>query len=169
MSRDSIDDLVERYKGRGALVDSNLLLMYCIGEYDVRAMQRFKRIRAYGVRDLTLMRRLLSLFKRIVTTPNILTEVSNLAGQLGDGLRAQFLSHLGKTVEILTEEYCPSATASQHQYFAKCGLTDSAIMEVARANYLVITDDFRLANMIEKQGIDVINFEHVRSSYLLKG
>jgi hypothetical protein len=161
------DELISRYADKGALIDSNLLLAYFIGSYDSQAMLNFKRTRSFTVRDLDLMKKLLSLFKKIVTTPNVLTEVSNLAGQLGDAVRTNFLSQMAKKVEVLDEEYCASSQACSHQYFAKCGLTDAAMMEVARKRYLVITDDFRLANIMASLEIDVINFNHIRSSYLL--
>jgi len=168
MSRDFVSELVSQYASRGALIDTNLLLMYFIGLYDVQAMLNFKRTSAYTEQDVPLMKKLMSFFKKIVTTPNVLTEVSNLAGQLGDPLRTQFFSSLKGNVEMLEEEYCPSANASAHPYFATCGLTDSAVMEIARKRYLVITDDFRLAGLMSKQGMDVLNFNRVRTAFLLK-
>ncbi len=58
--------------------------------------------------------------------------------------------------------------ACGHRYFTKCGVTDCTIMQTVRKKYLVVTDDFRLAQIMSQLDIDVINFNHVRSVYLLK-
>jgi hypothetical protein len=94
--------------------------------------------------------------------------VANLAGQLSEPTRTGFLESLGTEIEVLDEEYCQSATASAHPYFCRCGLTDSAMVQIAKNKYLVVTDDFRLAGLMSAQGIDVINFNHIRQSYLLR-
>ena len=37
-----------------------------------------------------------------------------------------------------------------------------AIIDLVKGQYLVLTDDFRLSNYLGKQGIDVLNFNHLR-------
>jgi hypothetical protein len=34
---------------------------------------------------------------------------------------------------------------------------------LAKGNYLVMTDDFRLAGYLQKEAVDVINFNHIRT------
>lgn len=47
--------------------------------------------------------------------------------------------------------------------FGKFGLTDAGIYEVARGNYLVLTDDFKLSQHMLSRHIEAINFNHLRS------
>ncbi len=51
----------------------------------------------------------------------------------------------------------------QSDRFPKLGLTDSAILHLAKDKYLVLTDDFTLCQFLQKAGIDVLNFNHIRS------
>ncbi len=104
MNTGFLDELISKYENKGVLIDANLLLMYFLGFYDLRTMCAFKRTEKYSDEDWVLMRRLTSLFKKIVTTPNVITEVSNLAGQLGEPVKTEFFTHMAKSVEVLTEE-----------------------------------------------------------------
>jgi uncharacterized protein YaiI (UPF0178 family) len=47
--------------------------------------------------------------------------------------------------------------------FHRLGLTDAAIAALARHNYLFLTDDFDLYSTLVNQGVDAINFNHLRS------
>ena len=60
-----------------------------------------------------------------------------------------------------------SATLARHglaqaESFAKFGLTDTAIVKLVKDQFLVLTDDFPLSNYLGKQGVDVLNFNHLR-------
>ncbi len=77
---DHVLQLVERYRSRGVLVDSNVLLLYFVGAYQRQLVPRFKRTAQFTVEDYDLLVHFLSNFRRIVTTPNILTEVNGLLG-----------------------------------------------------------------------------------------
>jgi len=41
-------------------------------------------------------------------------------------------------------------------------LTDSSILLAARNGFLILTDDFPLSNFLASEGLDVINFNHLR-------
>jgi uncharacterized protein YaiI (UPF0178 family) len=47
--------------------------------------------------------------------------------------------------------------------FTKFGLTDCGIINLCREQYLVLTDDLKLANYLQKEGIDTINFNNIRT------
>ena len=47
--------------------------------------------------------------------------------------------------------------------FQRLGLTEAAIAALARRNCLLLTDDFDLYSTLVKQGVDAINFNHLRS------
>jgi hypothetical protein len=168
MTASFVDQLLTKYLRKGILVDTNLLLLYFMGEFDPAQIGQFKRTNQFTVQDFYLIRKLISLANRIVTTPNILTEVSNLASQLPESSNLRFLERLNQRLDVLAEEYCPSVAGCAHPYFSRCGLTDAVIMHLARNQYLVVTEDFRLAGLMSQSGIDVINFNHIRQSYMLK-
>ena len=155
-------ELVQRYRTAGVLVDTNILLLFFIGSVERRLIKRFKRTQGFEQNDFDLTIGFLKLFEnRIVTTPHILTEVSNLAGQLGPQ-KQRFFSYFAKGISQLIEHYEPSANLAQAESFAKFGLTDTAIVKLVKDQFLVLTDDFPLSNYLGKQGVDVLNFNHLR-------
>lgn len=164
MSGPLLSESIQRYRTTGVLVDTNILLLLFIGSVDRRLIERFKRTMARGFEasDYELLTSFLKLFEdRVVTTPHILTEVSNLAGQLGSQ-KQRFFSYFAKGISQLIEHYKPSADLARAVSFAKFGLTDTAIIDLVKGQYLVLTDDFRLSNYLGKQGVDALNFNHLR-------
>jgi len=89
-------------------------------------------------------------------------EVNSLANQLGEPERSLCLSALAKGMALLNESYLESREVVKAENFTKFGLTDCGIINIAREQYLVLTDDLKLANYLEKSGIDTINFNNIR-------
>jgi rRNA-processing protein FCF1 len=156
------EQLVAQYKNKGVLIDTNLLLLLVVGAYDPERISRFKRTDKFSADGFYILSAFFKSFDRVMTTPHILTEVSNLAGQLPDDIKTNFYSLFAEHLALLEEHYTPSAQLSSVTQFRKLGLTDCGILELSRNQYLVLTDDFRLAGHLDSQGIDVINFNHIR-------
>ncbi len=157
-----LEHLLTQYKRKGVLVDSNVLLLYFVGMYDPQRIPKFKRTIMFAVEDFYTLLSLFRYFSKVVTTPNILTEVSNLANPLANDLTSTFYKQFAHQITVLEEHYIKSAKLSPMPQLAKLGLTDAGILDLAQGQYLVLTDDFRLVGHLEKQGIDVINFNHLR-------
>lgn len=160
-----IDQLAQRYKQTGIFVDTNILLLYFIGAFDQNLIPKFKRTRQFIVEDHTILVRILSFFDKVVTTPNILTEVSNLSGQLGEPVRSEYFKKLSSDITLLEEEYVASQDVGDMQEFVRFGLTDAGVIYLTRGKYLVLTDDFRLSQYLQSTGVDTINFNHIRFAY----
>ena len=84
-----IIELLQRYRGKGVLLDTNILLLYFVGAFNPEEIPRFKRTKMFTVEDHDTLVGILGYFEKIVTTPNILTEVSNLSGQLAEHLKGK--------------------------------------------------------------------------------
>lgn len=164
MTLAEIDARIPRYKEKGLLVDTNLLLLYLVGEVEPRLVPAFKRTREYTVDEFLLVKAIVESFSVVITTPNILTEVSNLAGHLEGKWQPRFFAILAERVKTLQEEYVPARQAVGAAIFQKLGLTDSAILLACQSGYLAFTADFPLANYLETNRLDVINFNRIRSS-----
>jgi len=158
-----LDSLISKYATKGLLVDSNLLLVYFVGMFDPERIPKFKKTMAFTVDEFRLLAKFFDVFKKVVTTPNILTEVSNLSGQLSESLRASFHGDFGDRIPRLEEHYASSASLATSTHFKRFGLTDSGIVELVKGNYLVLTDDLRLYGLLLNRGADAINFNHIRS------
>lgn len=165
MKGDYFSDLISRYSGKGVLLDSNLLLLYFVGRYDPERIGTFKRTYSQGftVDDFELLCRLLDCFGTVVTTPNILTEVSNLSNQLHNDEKDSYYVVFANRADLLAERYTESKKICILEHFKRYGLTDSGIISCAKGNYLVVTDDASLVGCLENLGIDVINFSHLKT------
>jgi hypothetical protein len=159
---DYFGQLIQRYSKHGIIIDTNILLLFFIGN------SKHRRTSQYLPTDYDLLLKFLKRFQnRIVTTPNILTEVSNLLGNCSTPDQKKLWSEFTSKISVLGEKYLVSQLISQTPMFSKFGLTDSAIIELVKEKYLVLTDDAMLFQYLEKSRIDVINFTHLRASNLL--
>jgi rRNA-processing protein FCF1 len=168
MQPDDLLEIIRKYQNKGILVDTNLLLLYFLGKVAPDQIERFKRTSdRYTRNDYDLLAAFLRHFSVIATTPNVLTEVSNLSGQLTGGVRDRCFHEFAKQIVQLDETYVPSTSVRKRPYFARFGLTDCAIVNLAKGLYLVLTDDAELSALLMREGVDVINFNRVRFADLV--
>jgi len=155
---------LRRYAAHGVVVDANLLLLLLIGSFDRKQISRNKRLQTFSPEDFDLLVEVLKGFARIVITPNILTEVSNLSNAIAEPEKASYFAGMASVLTTLQEEYVPSGRALANRW-ARFGLTDAAIAEIAKNQYLVLTDDLRLSHALQTDGIATINFNQLRDVY----
>ncbi len=153
-----------QYASKGILVDSNILLLYFVGMVRRERISQFPRTEQFTDRDFDLLITFLSDFKTVATTPNILTEVSSFINKLGEPDRSSCYELFAIELPSLSESYVPSQSiASTHWSFSTYGLTDCSMANLAKAHqYLVLTDDLKVASFLRLQGIDTINFNDLR-------
>ena len=155
-------NLVNQYRRKGILIDTNILLLWLVGSTNKARITQFNRTQNFEVRDYELLVYIFKKFPRILTTPNILTEVSNLINQLGEPDRSRCFSIFARDIVQLDEIYTDSHTIAATDKFPKFGLTDCGIVNVAKDQYLVLTDDLKLASYLQNIGIDTLNFNNIR-------
>lgn len=160
--------LVERFKTKGVLIDANLALLYLVGGYDLSLVGdgKYNKLSKYIEEDFRVLCRLKKLFKRAVTTPHVLTEVSNLTNDLPEQTKAACLKKFHETFVEIDELPVQSMEAAQRQEFPFLGLTDSALAIVSD-QFLIVTDDARLVKKLNESGLEALNFNHLRLDYLL--
>ena len=159
---DVYESQLREYATRGVLVDSNILLLYVVGKFDRRLVGSWKRLRTFAQSDFDILTRVLGLFSKIATTPNILTEVNSFANQLAENLRRRFLESLTVEIEVIDERYVPSHDLAADAHFSRFGLTDIGIVHAARNRFLVLTDDLRLWDFLARNNVAAFNFNHLR-------
>jgi len=163
-----VEVLIGKYIKRGILVDSNLALLYLVGGYDLRLVGdgKYNKLSKYAVEDYELLLRLKNLFKKAVTTPHVLTEVSNLTNDLPEQTKAECLRRFRATFAEIDELPIASMEAAKRQDFHFLGLTDSGLAMVSR-EYLIVSDDARLVKKMNDSGLEALNFNHLRMWHLL--
>lgn len=155
--------LLRRYQRKGVLIDTNLLIGYIVGTLSPTHLVHCRATKAFSIDDFVLLRDFLAKFQCIVTTPHVLTEVSNLAGRLPESLHIPFRRVFQTIIGSLSEESESSKTISMKEDFLRFGLTDTAISLIAPDRYLVLTDELPLSGLLHKRGVHVLNFNHLRS------
>jgi hypothetical protein len=159
---DYVEDLFERYRTRGVLLDSNLLLLYVVGSHDERLIESFKRTKAFTTDDFRLLARIVHFFERVVTTPDVLTEVNGFSNQLPKRIKYDYYGTFGERLAELDEQVPASAVVAETPAFRVPGLTDAAIAEVAKEQTLVLSVDLDLVEHLHGQGLDAVNFNNIR-------
>ena len=161
-----MNSLATQYRNRGLLLDTSPLLLLYLGLYAPEQIERFPRTRSEGFtrKDYEFILTFAGGFNRLITTPHILTEVSNFLGQLHghvrDGCFEAFARHV---TEVTTHEQLPTAEKlARKAEFVPFGITDTSIAEVAAETYLVLTTDARLNTHLARQGIASLNYNNFR-------
>jgi rRNA-processing protein FCF1 len=162
---EEIQRVVEQTRRAGLLIDTNILLLLLAGRFDRRLIGNFKRLAQFNDSDFDVLQALVSRYQRLLTTPNILTEVSSFANQLPEVTRAAFFGNLADELVLLDERYVASRETAPGEDLRRLGLADAVTAVCAREGILVLTDDFRLAQTLRKRGLHVLNFNHLRTLY----
>jgi hypothetical protein len=153
------EGFLNKHRGKGAFLDANLLLVYAVGRYNRRLLRTFHHTKQYEEDFEWIERLVIKWFAKIHTTPNILTEVSNLGGKLG----SSFFDELKAVIAPLVETHCPSLTGTEDKKFREVGLADSVILAVAAKNpSVVLTADLDLYHILRARQIDAININYMR-------
>ena len=156
--------LVQKYRRKGILVDANLLVVLLVGKLGPAHLKncRATKSKSFTPDDYSLLVQGVTKFDTLVTTPHILTEVSNLAGSLRDPLLGEFRAVFRAVVENMSEQSRPAMEIARDAHFLRFGLTDTAITLIAPGRYLVLTVDLPLCGLLQRRKVDVINFNHFR-------
>jgi hypothetical protein len=164
MTFEQFTPLFEKYRNKGLLLDTNLLLLLLIGSGVPHLVETFKPIRnqGFGRKDFELLVHACSFFRILMTTPHILTETSNHSAKVADPHRRLILHALAALIANMEEKFCPSKSLVSLPAFVRFGLADVAISEISPETCLIMTVDFKLAGFLESLQVDVINFNHLR-------
>jgi hypothetical protein len=118
-----IDAILAKHRGRGALVDANLLVLLLVGRVNRHRIAGFKRTSSYTVQDYVLLEQLVAYVGGVVTTPHVLAQTSDLTDMPGEeGARVRLL--LALLVGISTEIFDPSGELVKDGLFVRLGLSN---------------------------------------------
>jgi hypothetical protein len=142
------------------LVDANLLVLLVVGLASPEYIARHKRLRAFGAEDFDLLRNLLAAARRVIVTPNVVTEASNLAGQIAEPARARIFAALRTVLEHTQEVYVESRKAAVLGVFPRLGIADAVTLDLLGNDMTLVTSDLDLYLEAARQGRDAVNFNH---------
>ena len=145
-------------------IDANLLVLLVVGATGKDLIAKHRRLRTFEITDYERLVRLINQTDRVLVTPNILTEASNLLAQHAEPERSRFYDMLRILISQAEEKVVASKMAADNSAFNRLGLTDAALLEiVSRANPLITVDlDLYLAASA-KESEAAFNFRHYQS------
>lgn len=159
-SRSQENDLLARYRNKGILLDTNVLLLLIVGAVSPTRIGRHKCTRRYSRGDFDKLVSFVGAFARVVTTPHVLTEASDLLNDAEEQAVLKSL-HIVPALEICM----PSVEVAERGEYLFLGLADTAVLAAGvGGGYLVVTDDGHLIDAIYRASGDALPFEAIRGS-----
>jgi hypothetical protein len=165
MKADLLLRSLKRFHEKRLLLDTNLLLSYFMGCF-YRVNLQMPKHSAFKEDEFDLLAQVIEHFKKagkLLTTPHLLTEVSNLSKGLKVN-RVAFLRFIRPMIRDLDERFdekrIGAARLSVQDCFVRFGLADAAIIDLAHDPLLVLTNDESMARYLrnEKRKKNVIYF-----------
>ncbi len=151
-------------RSKTLLLDTNLLLLLFIGGKDPDSIPKARTLSAFVADDYDLLEEIITnnSFNRLVTTPHIMTEVSNLLGKERDDIRGMGRDAMTEFLSKCDEHTDRSAVLVAEPEFNRLGITDVAIAVASRLPAFVLTADLHLYLHVSNSGLEAENFNHIR-------
>lgn len=151
-------------KCKTLLLDTNLLLLYLVGGKNPKLLEGARRLNSYTEEDFDLLVEFIDVngFTQLVSTPHILTEASNLIGIERDSLKTLGREAIKEYVQHCNEITHNACTLVDEPQFSRLGLTDIAIRLASGLPVFVLTADLPLYLHLAEEGVEVVNFNHIR-------
>jgi hypothetical protein len=157
-----VDDVLTRHES--VFIDTNLFILFIVGLIDRNRIADFKRTNQFDTIDFDILLQLVSKIRRRCITSNVATETDNLVRQLPDRYHEQTSIMLKEVFKHSIEIHTQSLGFFGSAHHAKFGLTDAILITHSRDS-LILTDDYKLAGMIDYLGGSVLNFSQLKSGF----
>lgn len=152
--------LIQKYRSRGIIVDTNLLLLLAIGLYNPDRISTFKRTNKFNVVIFDAVAAVVEQFEQRYTTPYIVAELDNLSRFLPVHEWRAISDIMQRLVPSLVEIYdIGSRGLIAHALHADIGVSDCSIAAIP--DVLIFTDDLPFAARMQGVGRDVLNLGHL--------
>ena len=140
------------------------MLLLLVGSTSKEYISEHKRLGAYSEKEYDLLIKILPHASNIFVTPNILTETSNLIGQIAEPARTKILMVFSDYIKFADERYCESRQAISRKEFIRLGRTDSVLLHDMTDSFILLTADLDLYLAAKNEGYAVLNFNHLRDA-----
>jgi rRNA-processing protein FCF1 len=147
-------------------VDTNALILLVVGLIDKSLISSHKRTSIFESVDFENLVFLIGDLDKIVTSPNVLTELDNLLNNFQKGHRWDYYQVIREMIAKSTEKFLESKRIVESNAFFELGLTDSVILEISKECDFLITGDSRLSDYAKAFGIKVIDLVKIRNERL---
>ena len=141
------------------LIDTNVLMLLIIGSWDREQIQAHRRTETFTSSDFDLLQAELRRYHRVVTTPSVLTETSNLMeNDFHETIAATLISVCTPFIEIIR----PKEELLRAHAFGRLGFADMSVLAALSDEVVLLTDDVDLYLEALYEGFQATNFNHLR-------
>jgi hypothetical protein len=144
------------------LLDAQLIVLLAVGTASRAYVAIHKRLQAYDLGDFDAVLRLLRPPTRLIVTPNVLSEASNLIGHIAEPARTRIYEAFRGLIGDAAERYVPSSIAAAHAAFIRVGLSDAACLVGDASAATLVTADLPLYLEAARSGRRAISFRQMR-------
>jgi hypothetical protein len=139
-------------------LDSNLLLLFCVGMVSKKYIEQHKCLQMFTAADFDSLTELLYYVNEIVLAPNTLTEICNLAKRIHHGAHQEIMLMIQGMIGKFPEVYTTSASAACRPEFSRLELTDTVLLELGTQNVHIVTVDGELLNAAYSRQLPCLDF-----------
>jgi rRNA-processing protein FCF1 len=151
--------LIQKYRSKGIIVDTNLLLLLAVGLFDPNRIATFKRTNKFNVAIFETVAKVVEQFEQRYTTPYLVAELDNISRMLPMHEWLGISRIMQTLVPSLIEIHSGSSSVISHALHSEVGIADCSIAMVP--DTLIFTDDLPFASRLQGMGRDVLNIGHL--------
>ena len=150
----------------GILLDTELLLLLCVGIFDCQRIKRFKRTMKFDIDDFDNVQRIAGKYKPVYVSPHVLAELSNLSNALPSEVRNDYFISSKRLIRGQFEVYIPKESIIDDVHFPVLGVADVSILLTCMERKCVLfTSDSTLTQIGLHRGIKVLNYRQFRDMW----
>jgi hypothetical protein len=147
---------------KSIIVDSQLLLLLVVGVAARSDISETKRLsNAYTEYDFDRLAKFIVQFDKVITLPNILSEVSNFIGDSDLPRTKRARETLKAIMSEALEIYQPSLEVVNQPEFDWLGITDVAQLLLLADGHSLITNDGRLYAAALNRGLNAVTLAEI--------
>jgi predicted nucleic acid-binding protein len=144
---------------RDVIIDTNIFILFLAGQINENKIQNYTRNSLYTRDDYYLLLNIVANYDRIITSPNILTEVDNILNRITGEDKYKYLILVKNIYKHTIEKYIKTEAVSQNWFFDALGITDSSILMMAKECELLISGDSGLCDYAKSLNIKIFDFK----------
>jgi predicted nucleic acid-binding protein len=151
---------------RDVIIDSNIFILFLAGQINENKIEKYTRNSLYTKEDYYLLLNILTEYDKIITSPNILTEVDNILNRITGEDKYKYLVLVKSIYKQTIEKYIKTETVAQNWFFDSLGITDSSLLMMAKDCELLISGDSSLCDYAKSLNIKTFDFKEYINSKL---
>jgi predicted nucleic acid-binding protein len=151
---------------RDVIIDTNIFILFLAGQINENKIEKYTRNSLYKKEDYYFLLNILAGYDRIITSPNIFTEVDNILNRITGEDKYRYLILIKKIYKQTIEKYIKTETVAQNWFFDVLGVTDSSVLMMAKECELLISGDSVLCDYAKSLNINTFDFKEYLNSKL---